>query len=201
MNIGLIIGITFVALIAVVFGIIKMIPWRAVFEKHFGNNPQKARIFILIGEQEQPVNGNFVHADEDGYFYYYKWNKVFYQVFVPAKYPWRFLHGRRRINVVAGQAEASPLGDEKYSGSGEALNTMIGSKIAIQLVRSVSGSKAVPWVIIIIVAVALIGGYFVMKNFMGKGEATPTPTPTITPTPFERPTTYEINGWSIEYVS
>lgn len=192
----MIIVFTAVAFIVMAIGILMMIPWRSIIEKHFGNNPEKARIFILIGEQEQPVNGRFVHADAEGYIYYYRWNKVFYQVFVPAAYPWRFLHGRRRINVVAGQDVASPLGSETYSGSGEALNTMIGSKIAIQLVRSVSGNKGMPWVIVIIAAVVLIGGYFVMKNFTGS-KAAITPTPTPTPLPFVRPTTYEINGWEL----
>jgi hypothetical protein len=197
MSMTMLLVFTGCAFIFMIFGLIMLIPWRNIIEKHFGNNPQKARVFILFGEQEFPTNGQWVHSDDEGYFYTYKWMKMDYQVFVPAVYPWRFLHGRRRINVVAGQDTASSLGDEKFSGSGNALDAMIRSKIAVQLVQSVSGNKTIPWVIIAIAAVALIGGYFVVHNFMGKKTAVlPTTTPTIS-LPVEKPTSYLIKGWEL----
>jgi hypothetical protein len=199
MNTTLIIVITIISLLLVTVGIIKMIPWRDLFEKYFGNNPEKARVFIEIGEEVKPVNGELSHAGINGDMYRYKYRKLIFTVDVPADYPYKFLHGRRLIRVNYGEVVAKRF-DEKTDGQGGAydVDILLRSQIAVQLVKSVSGSKAIPWLIIGIAAVVLVAGYFVVKNMTGSNKVPvpPTPTPTL---PVEKPSGY-LGQWEVIYV-
>lgn len=177
-----------------------IVPWREIFEKMYGNNPLKAKVYVEAGEQINFSNGSYYGSTEQGVLYTYKYKGIRYCVHVPDNYPFRFVMGRRKIRVEFGHADPSPHGvNGKYSHkvetleasalgesvntklpiSGDALEKILRARVGAELVSSVFG-KAVNWVMLVVVFACIVGGgFFIYKNMVA--DKTPPPVQTNTP--------------------
>lgn len=147
--------------------LLSAINWRGMFNKIYGNNPLRAKVYIEIGESIEYVNGVYSCAALNYAIYSYKYHGREYSVIVPDNYPYRYVVGRRKIRVIFGQSTAAPLGGVNSSDikmSGDTLNLILRSRIGSELVRSVFG-KAINYMVVLVgVAVIGIAGYYVYTN-------------------------------------
>ena len=147
--------------------VLSAVNWRGVFNKVYGNNPLRAKVYIEIGESIEFVNGSYYGAAFNYAIYSYKFHGREYSVIVPDNYPYRYVVGRRKIRVIFGQSTAAPLGGVNASDikmSGDTLNLVLRSRIGSELVRSVFG-KAINYMVVLVgVAVIGIAGYYVYTN-------------------------------------
>jgi hypothetical protein len=163
----------------IVIAVILQLPWRKWLYNKYGDNPLKARIYVAVGNKEFPVNGELKKANKDGLVYEYKWEKKLRAVALPKDYSVVFIAGtgRRKIRVIAGQLTASPMDGSNSETFGQTeYDTLIRSGIAVDVVNSLTGKKAVNWLIMIIIIAVAVGGYLVFKNMNKPAEIGPTPT-------------------------
>jgi len=167
-------AVAFYVLIGILCALIAFtwIPWRDIFEKLYGNNPLKAKVYVESGEQIVVCNGEYTGDTPDGMLYYYKYKGLKGTVFVPWDYPYRYIYGRRQIRVIWGHADASPLGGMTETRLPQVttvmLNNILSARIGAELVKGIFG-KAVNWMMIIIIIGALIfGGIFFYNNIVEK---------------------------------
>lgn len=160
------------------------IDWRGLIEKHFGNDPSKARIYIESGEQVEAVNGKLLYIDSKGLIYGYKWRKQRLSVCVPNDYKYYFLKGMRMIRVVAGYEAAAPWQEgEPLSKEGVfSVSALVYSHLLADLVKSVTVKKQVGLMWILIIGGIAVAGYFIYQ-FMTGGMAGGTVEPVVPPAP------------------
>jgi hypothetical protein len=168
--------------ILIVVAIALQLPWQKWLGEKFGDNPLKARVYVTVGNKEFPVNGKFLKAENRCTKYEYKWQGKNRTVILPADYPVVYVAftGRRKIRVIAGQLTAVPMDGTNSQTFGQPeYDTLTRSGIAVDVVNSLTGKKAVSWIMIIIIVVVAAASYFLYKN-MNKpaGEQ-----PGITPVP------------------
>lgn len=162
----------------IIIAVILQLPWRKYLEKKFGDNPLRARVYVMVGNKEFPVNGEFKKAVKDGLIYEYKWEKKSRSVVLPKDYPVIYVagSGRRKIRVMAGQLVALPITGENPVIFGQIeYDTLTRSGIAVDVVNSLTGKKSVNWLIMIIIIAVAAGGYLIFKN-MSKPASEPLPT-------------------------
>lgn len=148
--------------------IITWTPWRSIFEKIFGNNPTRAKVYVEIGEQDELCKGKLIRETPKGFVYRYKCFGVSYSVIVPFDYPYRYVLGCRKIRVIFGHATAAPLGGMATTSvkvSGADLDLILQSKIGAELVKTIFGKAINYLTILIILGVLIFAGYFMMKQF------------------------------------
>lgn len=190
-----------------VAAIFALVPWRNVLERWLSDNPTKAKVYVDCGEHIDPCNGRLLYAGVTGAFYKYRWNKVNLVVTVPGDYPFKFVHGRRKISVRAGHAisvlelhelvksvglasaelkagqlagaDDIALATSANTQSAYDLNALIEGHVAVEVVRSLFGAKMKAWMVTIMVIAALVAGYFLFQQFSGQGNQV-TPPPAIT---------------------
>lgn len=143
------------------------VPWRNIFEKIYGNNPYKAKVYVEAGEQITICKGKYYGDYSKGILYRFKYMGAWNTVIVPAKYPYRYLLGCRQIRVLIGQPVAAPLGgmiasDIKVSSS--TLDDIFNAQIGKELAKSIFGKAMNIMTILIIVAVAIFACYFLYKQ-------------------------------------
>lgn len=163
-------------ILLIVIGLLTMVDWYKVFNRKWGDNPAKARVYVEYGEKIEPCEGKLYGVLEDCAIYQFTWNKTEHMVQVPHTYPWKFIRGYRKIRYFPGNAWAQPLEGEScnYKGGSRELNVTIEGQTTIDMVKSVKGRKAVGIIgIIVIVAVVIVGGWFVYNNFIADNEPTP----------------------------
>jgi len=166
------------------------IPWRRLFEKLYGNNPLKGKVYIEAGEQISVCNGNYAGSvlgkNAGGLLYYYKYEGLRATVFVPFTYPYRYVFGRRQIRVIWGQSNAAPLGgmsEAKLGISGDMLDDILRARIGSELVKSIFG-KSVKWMtILLLVGALVIASVFMYNNFIKTPDIVPVNTPDQTSPP------------------
>lgn len=175
--------------------IIALIDVRKLVEKWVANNPNKASIYIEAGEQVERVNGKLIYSADIGSMYEYKLHGKSLIVAVPADYPFKFIRGRRKIEVRAGQAlSAYQLKDIQRKAKSRAevekgiftqaiaepvdlvetgnkqgaydLNALIKGQVAVELVKSLFGKKVSTWLIVLIIAGVAAIGFFFYNNFL-----------------------------------
>lgn len=150
--------------------LIGFIPWRKIGESIFANDPTKAYLYIEFGDEGMDcVEAKYFYSNEKGLKYSYKWRGNDLVVAVPVHYCFRWLHGRRCLRLAhPGDAWASPLGvlsvPKDIQKSAFDLNALVRGHVAVELVRSVYGSSKVSIVVIVIIAIALLAGYFIYQN-------------------------------------
>ncbi|GAH37491.1 unnamed protein product, partial [marine sediment metagenome] len=153
--------------------VITWVPWRGIFEKLWGNNPLRGKIYVEAGEQITICKGKYYTDTPKGLIYQYKYFKMGQSVIVPFDYPYRYILGCRQIRVMAGQGAAAPLGgmsDKQCVVSGGTLNAVLEAHIGTELARTIFGKTMNIMMIVIIAAGIMFVGYFLFKQFM-----TPTP--------------------------
>lgn len=197
--------IAIVAVLAIVFAIFKQIDWYAFFNKIYGDNPHKARVFVQYGEHEFGCDGEYQFQDDQWIYFEYEYDKHKFTVAVPVSYDYRYIRGRRRINVQYGNEYALPITrkDNIVAGAlmiraqkgAQLLNTSINKKLVVDLVNSIESRNKFGLSAIILIVVVLVAGYLIYTQFF-KHPATPpvsnnvTANQTITTTnPYEIVTT------------
>lgn len=162
----------------IVVAVILQLPWRKWLEKKFGDNPLKARVYVTVGNKEFPANGELKKIGLKWLEYHYKWENKMRIVIVPKEYPVIYVagSGRRKIRVMAGELTAVPCDGTNSVVFGQVeYETLVKSGIAVEVVNSLTGKKAVSWVILIVIVVIAVGGYMLFKN-MNKSPEIPLPT-------------------------
>lgn len=154
-----------------ILGCAAFINWREVFEKIWGNNPTKAKVYVEAGEQITICKGVQFGDSSRGVVYRYQYFKIWQSVIVPLDYPYRYVLGRRQIRVLVGQPEAAPLGDFVTSSlpvSSGTLDAIFRANIGLQLAKTIFGKSANYMKMIIVVAIVIVAGYFLYQNMMPK---------------------------------
>lgn len=152
--------------------VVSWVPWRDVFERVWGNNPNKAKIYVEYGEQTVLCKGRKVKGNYNIQKYQFKCQGVKRIVLVRKSYPYRYLMGARMIRVVGDALSAAPLGalidTNQTVINGEMLNEVIEANIGASLVNSIFGKVVSIMQILVILGVLVLGGYFVYNNMIRK---------------------------------
>lgn len=138
--------------------------WQKEFEKRWGNQPSKARIYIEADEQVVSLAGKMLYTGTKGVIYGYKWDKVECVVCVPFNYPYKFIRGKRMIRVVAGEASARVWDETQLSKDGVfSVSALVQSHLVRELVKSMSGGGLVlNWKMWLLIAGGVaVAGYVV----------------------------------------
>lgn len=130
----------------VVAGILGYVDWQKVFEKRWGNDVRRARVYVEAGEQVVMVFGKMIYESGRGMLYRYKWGKKELVVAVPFDYPHKFVRGRRMIRVVVGEASARYWDNRQVSEDGVfSVSDLVRSHLVSELVKSMSGGGEINW--------------------------------------------------------
>lgn len=143
------------------------VPWRDVFEKLYGNNPYKAKVYVEAGEQITICKGKYYGDGKRGIFYTYKFKGIWQNVIVPDGYPFRYILGCRQIRVILGQPSAAPLGgmqSNRLNISASQLDQIFKAHIGTELARTIFGKAINVMTILIIIGVIAFAAYFLYKQ-------------------------------------
>ena len=147
--------------------IITWVPWRTIFERIWGNNPNRAKVYVESGEQIQLCKGKRVEDSTKGFRYRYKCYGEMQTVIVPKKYPYRYILGCRQIRVIHGNSTAAPLGgmvDSDVAVSGATLDAIFRAHIGSDLAKTIFGRTVNFMMILLIIGGVLVVVYFVFKQ-------------------------------------
>jgi hypothetical protein len=185
-----------IAILLMVIGVLRMLDWYAIFNRFYGNNPHKGKIYVDFGENEQYCDGELVGSDDRFLFYNYQMGNREFTVAVPYQYQYIFVRGRRKICVDYGNEFAKPItyADARVSialqpqNGASVLNASIKKKLAVDMVNSVESRKGIKLSLIIILLAVAIGGFIIYRTMIQKPETNqpvennnPAPTQTIKP--------------------
>jgi len=162
--------------------VIVFVPWRGIFEKIWGNNPKRAKVYVEYGEQIALCKGKFKDDCKKGQRYRYKCFGEWSTVIVPAHYPYRYILGCRQIRVIAGQGTAAPLGgmlDSSVVVSGVTLDAIFRANIGTELAKTIFGKAVNLMMVLIIVGGVALLGFFIFKQMSTGGLPGLTPQPGI----------------------
>lgn len=157
-------------------------PWRSIFEKLWGNNPKRAKVYVEYGEQIALCKGKFLSDCKKGQRYRYKCYGEWCVVIVPSKYPYKYIFGGRQIRVIAGQGTAAPLGgmpDSSVAVSSATLDAIFRADIGTQLAKTIFGKAVNLMMVLIIVVGVVVLGYFIYKQMSTGGLPGLSPQPGI----------------------
>lgn len=158
------------AILLLVGAVIRSIDWRKYAVNWVSPDPRKATVFVKIGSIVMPIIGE---RDRDNVLMYnYKIGKDKLTITLPANYPEEFLrsNGRRIIGVEDGKAVASPLGFmseadlKKYRESSTEISVLAHSQAVVKALRSISDTKPVNWLMIIIIGIVAVAGLYWYSN-------------------------------------
>lgn len=142
----------------ILVGILRQIDWFSVFNKFYGNDPKKGKIYVDYGENEIFYDGDYIFSDDTWLYYEYKVGHFWFTVAVPIDWKFLFIRGRRKILVDFGSEFAKPLdADDKIPPTMGALllTASIQKKLAVDMVNSIESHKG--WKIgMLLIAVAII---------------------------------------------
>jgi hypothetical protein len=159
-----------IAILLLIGAVVRSIDWRKYAVNWVSPDPKKATVFVKIGSIVMPVIGE---RDRDNIMMYnYKIGKDKLTITLPANYPEEFLrsNGRRIIGVEDGKAIASPLGFmseadiKKYRESSTEISVLAHSQAVVKALRSISDTKPVNWMMIIIIGIVAIAGLYWYSN-------------------------------------
>lgn len=167
--------------------ILTWIPWRDVFEKFFGNNALKAKIYVEAGEQVKLCKGRYYCDDKQGTLYKYKVFGVSSVVIVPEDYPYKYLMGSRMIRVIIGHTMASSWNADIKANkilTGSMLNDILDAHMGTEMARTIYGKALNIMSIVIIIGILIFAGYFIYRNVQPggmfyQGENVPAQTQTV----------------------
>lgn len=147
-----------IGVLLVLVGILRQIDWFSVFNKFYGNDPRKGKIYVDFGENELFYEGKYLYSDDKWLYYDYEVGKQDFTVAVPMGWKFVFVRGRRKILVDFGNEFAKPLchSDRIPSIMGAPLlNVSIQKKLAVDMVNSIESRKGLKLGMILI-AIAII---------------------------------------------
>lgn len=169
-----------VVVLGIVISIIRTVDWYNVFYKRYGNDPNKAKVYVDFGDNELFYDGWFVFNDEKFYYYAYDIGHRHYTAIVPAGWKEVFIRGRRKISVDFGIEMAKPLiTDDRIPAlmGAELLNKSMQKYLAVAMVNSLESRKGIKIGIFVLIIVVVIGGFLIYRN-MNKSE--PVTPPAVT---------------------
>lgn len=148
------------------------VPWRTIFEKIFGNNPYKARVYVEAGEEIKICMGRYFSDSPRGVVYSYKYQGIRQKIIVPSDYPYKFILGTRQIRAIIGNPVAQPLGGYQPSrltlGPAD-LNKVFEAHIAADLAKTIFGKAVNIMAILIIIGALVLAGVFFYKQMQVGG--------------------------------
>lgn len=158
--------------------IVSWMPWRDIFEKIWGNNPNRAKVYVEYGEQTILCKGRKVQGTERTARYRFKCLGVWRTVLVPKSYPMKYLLGSRMIRVVGDASSPSDLGGVTKTSiavSGDMLDDVFRANIGANLIRTIFGKAIGVMTILIVIGILVFAGYFMYNNILKKQSGQPQP--------------------------
>lgn len=153
-----------IAALLLIGAVLREVDWRKHALNWVGYNPARAKIVVIRGNNLKVYEG-FQHKTH-GEIYGWKDKKDTHQVTLPANYPHENLNGYRVIGVVDGLPVASPFGymsDEQVKACVETakeVEAIVQSDIVVKVLKSISQSKPINWMTVIIVGAVLVAGVY-----------------------------------------
>lgn len=156
----------------------RIVDWRGLAVKWVGNNPVKAQIYIKAGHDIRSIPGVRTKMTSKAQTYRYTdVDKQVYTIVVAGDkadqpYPYEYIRGRRVIGISDGHVVASPLG---FMTNAERVKYEMGltefSQLAeginvVTAMRTVKKSKTPSWLTWLIIAVVVVGAYFLYSNYI-----------------------------------
>lgn len=166
-----------VGILTMLIGILRMLDWYAIFSHFYGNNPEKAKVYVDFGENEEFYEGEFLTLDEDYYYFRYKVNKSYHSVMRPVNYKDVFVRGRLKVLVDYGSEFAKPLCVDDVSVlnglkiSSLQLDALLKPKLAIDMLNAISSRKGIGLgfiMTVLLVAVIALGVIYYMHTHQSK---------------------------------
>lgn len=168
-------------LLFIVVMIAGYVDWQKIFERFYGNNPSKARIYIEADEHVTSLSGKLLYTGTKGVIYGYKRDKVDLVVCVPFNYPYKFIRGRRMIRVVAGEASPRVWDETQLSKDGVfSVSALVRSHLVRELVRSMTGGSEFNWKVWLLIGGVVIVAGVVAYNMLLAPEVEPALQPPVT---------------------
>ena len=160
-----------VVAVLLIGAIVRNIEWKKIAVKWVAYNPKKAIIFIRTGDN---VN-HFPGEQDKNNSLMYEWSinrKDKQTIILPDNYPHLNLisQGRRIIGIVNGKPVASPLGfmtveeAAKYKETIVEISGLTQSQMVEKALRSITRSKPVNWMMILIICGVAVAGFWYYKN-------------------------------------
>lgn len=159
-----------VVIVLLIGAVIRQIDWRKYAVNWVAPDSKKATVFIKMGSIVKPLSAE---RDRDNVLMYnYKDGKNKLVVTLPANYPEEYLrsNGRRIIGIEDGKAIASPLGFmsevdlKKYRESSIEISVMVQSQAVVKALRSISDTRPINWMMLIIIGIVAIAGIYWYSN-------------------------------------
>lgn len=151
--------------------VVSHVDWRKMATRWVGNNPSRAQIYIKAGDTVRTLEGERIYQGYEGQTYAYKLDKIYQVVGLKRNYPYNYIRGRRIIGLEDGVVVASPLGYmdneelSKYHEGLTDLSALYQGKVMVEVMQSVKASKAISWIMVIIIgAVVIVGAYFFLQK-------------------------------------
>ena len=151
----------------IIFGILRQIDWFNFFNKRYGNDTEKGKVYVDFGENELFYDAVYLYSDNKYLYYDYDIGKHNFTVRVPMDWKFIFVRGRRKICVDFGHENAKPLdaGDAYPDTIGaELLNKSIDKRLAVAMVNSLESRKGFKLGMLLIIAVIVVAGILWWKN-------------------------------------
>ena len=160
-----------VAVLFLIGAIVRTIEWKKIAVKWVAYNPKKCILFIRTGD-----NVSFIRGNQDvNNSLMYEWktgSKEKLTITLPGTYPHLNLisEGRRIIGIRDGVPVASPLGlmtveeAKLYKETIVEVSALTQSQMVVKALKSISQSKPINWMMIAIVAGAVIVGFWYYQN-------------------------------------
>lgn len=159
-----VIGIILIA--GMVFG---LVDWRSIFEKVFGNDERKARIYMDVGGTYKKIKAKRIDYTDLGATYQFKIGKETKQVILTKDYPEKYCDGRRVILMELGQGTAKlTLGNNESPTVGlNEISLLTLGKFANDFGKAFTTQSSLSWKWFILIGVIVIAGYFIYQQFLG----------------------------------
>jgi hypothetical protein len=180
--------ISFEFMIMVGLLVFKLINWRAVFKKKYGNDYRKGLMQTKLGDTWEETECWFKFEGDKGVTYSYngfvEGKKAILDVVVPDDIGYDFIEGRRVFKVSAGMVLAyCGAEDTTTNFSAELLSSHILDRIVVTGVKTLLDAKGINWTIIILAILGVGAVILVLKltGVIGAVKVVPSPTPKPTP--------------------
>jgi len=167
-----------VVVLGIIVSIMRSIDWYSFFYKRFGNDPNKAKVYVDFGDNELFYDGWYVFNDDKFYYYAYDIGARHFTAVVPAGWKEIYVRGRRKLCVDFGQEFAKPLtGDDKIPAlmGADLLNKSMKKYLAVAMVNSLESRKGFKIGIFVLIVVVAIGGFLIYRNMKKPAPVTPPP--------------------------
>lgn len=168
MNNSLMIIILVVYGITLIYAFIRTVDWYGFFEKRWGNDPTKCKVYVESGNTQKFYDGIYAYVDDSYIYYEYKIDgvKQKWAVAVPQTWTPVFVRGRVKVVVNFGEGIAKPESGESIAKIGaEQLKASLEGKIGVELVRSIKQRATYKMTTFLLIGAVLVGAIFMYNNY------------------------------------